>query len=73
MPFVAAGGLADDQERTKAGLGIAMHLPQQQLADGLGLVGELVLPVARQDMDREGVLGHIERDDVVERAVSSGS
>ena len=29
-----------------------MHLPQQQLVDGLGLVGELVLPVARQDMER---------------------
>jgi len=70
LALVAAGGLADDAERAELGPSAAPYLPQQEPADRLGRVGDAVLTVAGQHMHDQGLLGHLERDDVIEWALS---
>jgi hypothetical protein len=66
MPLIAAGCLADNQERPKAQFGVAPALGDEQLTDGFGLVCNGLAFVAGQDVDGEALLGDVEGDDVVE-------
>jgi hypothetical protein len=66
MAFIAAGRLADDEQRTEIGLGVASQFGEQSLADRLEFVGDDALSASGQDMDDETVLGDFERNDVIE-------
>lgn len=66
VALVAAGGLADDEEWPAAGRPVAPHLVQQALADRRGRVGDGVLPVVGQNMNRQRLLSDLECDNVIE-------
>jgi len=66
MAFIAAGRLADDEQRPEIGLGVASQFGEQSLADRLGFVGDDALSASGQDMDDETVLGDFERNDMIE-------
>ena len=66
MALIAAGRLADDEQRAEIGLGVASHFSEQRLADRFGFVGGDALFAGGQDMNDETVLGDFERNDVIE-------
>src|SRR5208337_628720 len=58
MTLVAAGRLADNEERPNVQTGVAPLLRDEQLADHLRLIRYSLALIARQDVDRQGVLGN---------------
>jgi hypothetical protein len=66
MAFIAAGRLADDEERPKGVLGIAPHLGEERIADRLRLVRSDALFFGGQNMNNQTILGDFERDDMIE-------
>jgi len=66
MALVAAGRLADGQQRAKAALGVAPHFDKQRFADRLRLVRRDALFISWQNMNNQTVLGDFKRDHMVE-------
>src|SRR3990172_10461432 len=66
MTLVAAGGFANDEQRTEPFLAVLSHLGAEAPAHGGQLVGDHTLLVRRQGMHDESFLGDLERNDMVE-------
>jgi hypothetical protein len=70
VTLVAAGRLADDEQGSEPLVGIALELGLEQAPNGGWRVGKPHLPVAGQRVHDEMVLGHFERNDVIELVLS---
>ena len=66
MAFIAAGRLANDEERPKGRLGIAPHLGNQRFGDCCRLVRSDALFFGGQNINNQTVLGDFERNDMIE-------
>ena len=66
MALIAAGRLADGEERAKPALGVEPHFGEQRFADRLRLVRRDALFIGGQNMNNQTVFGDFERDDMVE-------
>jgi len=65
MGLIAAGGLADHQHPAQLRPAIVLDLGHQHAADGGGPIGDGALPVGRQGVDDELMLGDFEGNDVI--------